>query len=55
MKALVAYNNHEVKIEEVDKPEIEDNDSVLLKVKGTGICGTDHIFFNDIHLTQLLF
>ena len=47
MKALVAYGNKKVCLEEVKDPEINNDDQVILKVKGSGICGSDHIFFDD--------
>jgi D-arabinose 1-dehydrogenase-like Zn-dependent alcohol dehydrogenase len=40
MKAAVVTKPYEMKIMEVDVPSIGAND-VLVKVKATGICGTD--------------
>lgn len=40
MLVAVYYNNHDVRIEEVPKPEIG-SDEFLLKVMASGICGTD--------------
>lgn len=40
MKTAVYYNNSDIKIEERPKPEIK-NGEILVKVKASGICGTD--------------
>lgn len=40
MLVAVYYNNHDVRVEEVPKPEIS-SDEFLLKVMASGICGTD--------------
>jgi L-iditol 2-dehydrogenase len=40
MKVAMYYNNNDVRIEEMPIPEIT-NDEVLVKVKSSGICGSD--------------
>ncbi len=40
MLAAVYYNNKDVRVQEVPKPEIED-DEILMKVMASGICGSD--------------
>jgi len=40
MLVAVYYNNHDIRVEEVPKPEIG-SDEFLLKVMASGICGTD--------------
>ncbi len=40
MKAAVVEKPNEIKVKQVPVPEIDD-DEVLIKVKNTGICGTD--------------
>lgn len=40
MKTAVYYNNNDIRIEERPKPEIN-NGEILVKVKASGICGTD--------------
>jgi len=40
MKVAVYYNNKDIRIEERPKPEIKDGE-ILVKVKASGICGTD--------------
>ena len=45
MQAVVCYGNYKVKYEKVKKPEITSNNEVIVKVKGTGICGSDHMLF----------
>ena len=40
MKAAVFYGPRDIKTEEVEMPEINDNE-ILIKVKACGICGTD--------------
>jgi L-iditol 2-dehydrogenase len=42
MQVAVYYNNHDVRIEEIPKPTITDEE-VLLKVMASGICGSDVI------------
>jgi L-iditol 2-dehydrogenase len=42
MQVAVYYNNHDVRIEELPKPTIT-NEEVLLKVMASGICGSDVI------------
>ncbi|GAI51607.1 unnamed protein product, partial [marine sediment metagenome] len=44
MKAAIVNKPGDLKIEEVNIPEIND-DEVLVKVKYTGICGTDWSIF----------
>jgi L-iditol 2-dehydrogenase len=40
MKVAMYYNNNDVRIEEMPIPEIEDSE-ILVKVKASGICGSD--------------
>lgn len=40
MKVAVYHNNRDIRIEEMSKPEIKDGE-ILVKVKASGICGTD--------------
>ncbi|CAG1004588.1 MAG: glutathione-independent formaldehyde dehydrogenase [Candidatus Methanoperedens nitroreducens] len=40
MKTAVYYNNNDIRIEERPKPEIKSGE-ILVKVKASGICGTD--------------
>ncbi len=40
MKAAVYHNNNDIRIEEIPKPTISEGE-VLIKVKASGICGTD--------------
>ncbi|MCZ7400791.1 MAG: alcohol dehydrogenase catalytic domain-containing protein [Candidatus Methanoperedens sp.] len=40
MKTAVYYNNNDIRIEERPKPQIK-NGELLVKVKASGICGTD--------------
>ncbi|VVB53887.1 L-threonine 3-dehydrogenase [uncultured archaeon] len=40
MKTAVYYNNNNIRIEERLKPEIK-NEEILVKVRASGICGTD--------------
>lgn len=41
MKALNLYNIEDLRFEETTKPELESPDDVIIKVKATGICGSD--------------
>ncbi len=48
MKAAVFYSKEDLRIENIEKPEIISADDVLIKVRACGICGTDmHIFDGD--------
>ncbi|NJD77145.1 MAG: zinc-binding dehydrogenase [Candidatus Methanoperedens sp.] len=40
MKTAVYYNNNDIRIEDRPEPEIKDGE-ILVKVKASGICGTD--------------
>lgn len=40
MKVAVYYNNNDIRIEDRPKPEIQEGE-ILVKVKASGICGTD--------------
>jgi L-iditol 2-dehydrogenase len=40
MKVAVYYNNHDIRIQELPVPEIRDGE-ILVKVRASGICGTD--------------
>ncbi len=40
MKVAMYYNNHDVRLEEMEKPKIKDGE-LLVKVKASGICGSD--------------
>jgi len=48
MKALVFDENKLIDLKEVEKPKIVNDTDVLIKIKATGICGTDiHILKKD--------
>ena len=40
MKTAVYYNNNDIRIEEREKPDIKEGE-ILIKVRASGICGTD--------------
>src|SRR3989338_9049751 len=40
MKVAVYYNNKDIRIEDRSKPKISDGE-ILVKVRASGICGTD--------------
>ena len=44
MKAQVFYSPNDMRLEEVDIPQVKD-DEVLLKVKACGICGSDVAYY----------
>lgn len=47
MKAAVYYGIHDLRVEDVSMPQVGDDD-VLIKVKASGVCGTDvHIYNGD--------
>ncbi|MGO1759309.1 MAG: alcohol dehydrogenase catalytic domain-containing protein, partial [Mammaliicoccus vitulinus] len=41
MKALNLYDIEDLRFEDTDKPELKSPDDVIIKVKATGICGSD--------------
>lgn len=41
MKALNLYGKQDVRFEEVPRPQIEQDDDVIIRVKTAGICGSD--------------
>ena len=48
MKALNLYGVQDVRYEDVQKPEIENANDVLIKVHTAGICGSDISRFGKI-------
>ncbi len=53
MRAAVYYSNSDVRVEEVPRPIIGD-DEVLLKVESSGICGSDVLEWYRIHRAPLI-
>lgn len=51
MKAALIYGKKDMRIEEVDKPEIN-NSEVLIKTKACGICGTDAAMYMGDYLSK---
>lgn len=48
MKAAVFYGKEDLRIEEINNPQVISDNDVLIKVHACGICGTDmHIFDGD--------
>ena len=48
MKAAVFYGKEDLRIQELTTPTAERDDSVLIRVRACGVCGTDmHIFDGD--------
>ena len=41
MKALKLYGVQDLRYEEADKPTIQTDNDVIVKVKAAGICGSD--------------
>ena len=48
IKAALYKNSRVVEVKEIKKPEIKDNEA-LIKVKYTGICGTDIHIYEGLH------
>jgi len=46
MKAGVLYDVYDLRVEEIDKPEVQDEE-VMIKVKANGICGSDVHFYKE--------
>ena len=38
MKAAVVYGINDLRLEEIEKPQIERDDQILVKIKAVGIC-----------------
>ncbi len=55
MKAGVLYTNEDIRYEDIPTPEISDND-VLVKVKVSGICGSDipRVLHNGAHFYPIV-
>ncbi|MHA2283207.1 MAG: zinc-dependent alcohol dehydrogenase [Promethearchaeota archaeon] len=53
MKAAVFYGPRDIRMEEVDKPKIEDNE-ILVNVKAAGICGSDLHMYRSGIFTEFL-
>lgn len=45
MDAVVCFGDHKFEYRKIKKPIIKDANEVIIKVKGTGICGSDHMLF----------
>lgn len=41
MKSLKLYGARDIKFEQADRPNITEEDDVIVKIKATGICGSD--------------
>lgn len=46
MKALCWHGRHDVRVDNVDDPRIEDPRDIIIKVTSTGICGSDLHLYN---------
>lgn len=54
MKAAVFYGSRDIRTEEVEIPQIQDNE-ILIKVKACGICGSDlHLYKENLFSWMLL-
>lgn len=54
MKAAVFYGPRDIRTEEVEKPEVQDNE-ILIKVKACGICGSDlHMYKLNLYTPMLV-
>jgi len=52
MLAAVFEGNGKLVLKDRSKPQIKQDNEVLLKVKGVGICGTDLLFFRFLPHTR---
>lgn len=48
MKAVVLTKIRKVEIKDVEKPKIKGNEA-LIKIKSTGICGSDLYAYRGVH------
>ena len=48
MKSLKLYGVQDIRFEEADKPVLEKEDDVIIKVKAVGICGSDISRYNKL-------
>ncbi len=45
MKAAVLYGLNDIRVEEIEKPKLENEGEVIIRVRACGICGTDlHLY-----------
>ncbi|MEJ2250086.1 MAG: hypothetical protein P8Y97_10545 [Candidatus Lokiarchaeota archaeon] len=54
MKIARYYNNSKIEIDEIPKPEIKE-DELLVKVKKSGICGSDILEYYRLSKMETLF
>ena len=53
MKALVYQGSHDVRVENVPEPKIEQDDDIVLRVTATAICGSDlHLYRGSMPATE---
>lgn len=53
MRALVYHGSHDVRVENVDDPVIQEPDDLILRVTATAICGSDlHLYRGSIPLVK---
>lgn len=53
MRAAMYYRNDDIRVEEVEKPGIKDNE-ILVKIHASGICGSDVMEWYRIHKAPLI-
>jgi threonine dehydrogenase-like Zn-dependent dehydrogenase len=52
MKALCWHGRHDVRLDNVDDPKIEDPRDIIIKITSTGICGSDLHLYNGFMPTM---
>ncbi|MGB6054609.1 MAG: zinc-dependent alcohol dehydrogenase [Burkholderiaceae bacterium] len=53
MRALVYHSSHDVKVESVPDPRLQEADDVILKITATAICGSDlHLYHGKVPTTK---
>ncbi|MGB7478920.1 MAG: zinc-dependent alcohol dehydrogenase [Burkholderiaceae bacterium] len=53
MRALVYHSSHDVKVESVPDPRLQEDDDVILKITATAICGSDlHLYHGKVPTTK---
>jgi len=53
MKVAMYYNNDNVRLEEMPKPEVS-SDEILIKIEASGICGSDVMYWYRRHKVPLV-
>ncbi|MGC8871092.1 MAG: alcohol dehydrogenase catalytic domain-containing protein, partial [Brevinematia bacterium] len=54
MKAAFLTKPYNIKIREIEKPEIKNDDEVLIKIKSVGVCGSDIHYYKEGRIGEFI-